>query len=85
MVSERAMPKVEVAKAVMLPVAPVAFPKIVFPAICASFVSATPLVAKERVPLVPPKSAPKVPEYENSAERVCEVVATEATPFAEVP
>ena len=72
MVSESAMPKVEVAKAVTLPTAPVALPRMVFPAICASFVSATPLVAKERVPEVPPRSAPKVPEYENSAERVCE-------------
>ena len=81
-VSERAMPSVEVAKAVTFPGAPVAFPRIVFAPICASLVSAVPFVASVSEPLAPPTSDPKVPEYENSEPRVAVVVATFAKVFA---
>ena len=76
-VSESAIPKVEVANAVTFAVPPVAFPRMVFGAICASFVSATPFVAMVSVPFAPPTSEPSVPEYANSAPAVIDDVATD--------
>ena len=76
-VSLRAIPSEEVAKAVTFPVAPVKFPRMVLGAICASLVRAMPLVVRERVPLVPPTREPKVPEKLNSPARVSVVVATD--------
>jgi len=74
-VSEIAMPSDDVASAVTFPAAPVTFARIELAAICASFVRATPLVASESVPFAPPTSAPRVPEYENSALVASDVVA----------
>ncbi|MCA1837888.1 MAG: hypothetical protein LC674_03755 [Actinobacteria bacterium] len=66
--------------ATTFPVALVLLTRTVLAPICASLVSATPLVESERVPFAPPTKEPKVPEYENSAEAAKEEVATLVTP-----
>ena len=78
-VSESAMPRDEVANAVTFPGAPVRFPRMVFAAIVAIFVRATPFVVSEREPLVPPMNEPRVPEYESSDARVGVEVALVAS------
>src|SRR6185295_4339934 len=84
-VSESAMPKVEVANATTFPVAPVLFPRMVLAATCASLVSAIPFVARVKVELAPPTNAPIVPPTVNSADGVNVVVATEESALVPLP
>ncbi len=84
-VSESAIPKVEVANAVTFPVEPVLFPRIELAAMVASLVSAMPLEAKASVEFAPPTNAPMVPPTVNSPDGVKVVVATEVRPFVPFP
>ena len=83
--SEKLMPRVEVAKAVTFAVPPVLFPRMVLAPICAIFVNATPLVARDKVELAPPTNAPMVPVVVNSTDGAKVVVATEESAFVPLP